>query len=114
MTNASTGETCPYIMICPRLGPGLQLSAGGKIGAQQGPRCGKDLTGWNIQAAGDIVTPGGGIGVNVGVGDRKLTGAGAGVGPGWGLGFSFAIEFCWVQVQASACKLTPPECKDCK
>ncbi len=108
--NLSTGETCPYIMVCPRIGLGLQLSVGGKVGGQGGPKCGKDLSGWNIQAAGDAVSPGGGAGFNVGVGERSLTGAGIGVGPGWGAGASLALEFCWMQVAPGACKNTPCEC----
>jgi hypothetical protein len=110
MRNMSTGETCPYVMGCPRLGLGLQLSAGAKVGGQSGPKCGKNLSAWSTQAAGDIVSPAGGGGFNIGVGERALNGAGVGVGPGWGAGFSLALEFCWIQVNPGACKNTPCEC----
>jgi hypothetical protein len=111
LRNLSTGETCPYIMICPRLGLGMQLSAGFKVGVQSGPKCGKALTDFGLQVAADIVSPAGGVGANVGVGDRKLSGAGAGIGPGWGLGASIAFEFCWTVVNSAACKNTPCECQ---
>lgn len=111
LTNAKTRETCPYVQICPRVGLGLQVSAGLKVQVQTGPHCGKDLSGYSPQVSGDVVTPGGGIGVSVGVGDRTLTGAGLGVGPGWGLGFSIAYEFCYVYINPAACKNTPCDCQ---
>jgi hypothetical protein len=113
LTSLSTGEICPYVSMCWRAALGLQASAGGKIGTQSGPRCGKNwsYSGTQVQAVGDVVTPGGGVGASIGVGDRSLTGLGVGAGPGWGLGFSFGLEFCWVYVNPQACKNTPCECK---
>ena len=99
--------------MCWRAALGLQASVGGKIGVQGGPRCGKDWNdaGTQVQAVGDVVSPARGVGASIGVGERSLTGLGVGVGPGWGLGFSFGLEFCWVYVNAKACKDTPCECK---
>jgi YD repeat-containing protein len=113
MTNASTRETCPYVSMCFRAALGLLGSAGGKLGAQNGPRCGKDWTnaGTQVQAVGDVVTPVGGVGASIGVGDRSLTGLGVGVGPGWGLGAAVGLEFCWIYVNPQACTNTPCDCK---
>jgi hypothetical protein len=113
LVNAATRESCPYVSLCFRGALGILASAGGKIGAQLGPRCGKDwsTSGTQVQAVGDVVTPAGGVGASVGVGDGSLTGLGAGVGPGWGLGFAFGLEFCWLYVNPQACKNTPCECR---
>ncbi len=109
--NLKTGEACQFVMFCARPGVGILASVGGKQSVQMGPRCGKDLTGWNVQSAGDVATPAGGPGVSLGLQRGGFNSLGFAVGPNYGLGFSIGIDFCWMQVASRACKFSPKDCE---
>jgi RHS repeat-associated protein len=113
VVNVQTGETCPYLMLCPfRIGVGFQLTGGVKVGLQTGNHCGKDLSDWQIQVCIE-----GAFGIGAGgclSGNTNDVGAAKGglsFGPPGG---SAAIEFCYMIVMSNACKNTPCECKDPK
>jgi hypothetical protein len=78
------------------------LKAKGQI---LGPKCGKDLKGLNLEIAGDIIAPGGGVG---GALDFGSLGVGASVGPEAGVGFFIGVDFCYASVLR--CWNTPCEC----
>ena len=120
LSNSRTGETCPYIQICYRIGLGFQGTVGAKLipAVFCGPHCGKDLSGWSWNVtAEEAVGIGAGISIGRNDGDGFCGGGfgmGRGVGPSAGLGASVAVERCYMQVANNACKNTPCECKEPK
>ena len=120
LLNVNTGEACPYVQTCFRIGPGLQLTAGlkGVTVLCGGPHCGKNLSGFSWSLSGEITFLGVGISGSISRADGKgVCGAGSGVGydgKSVGLGASIAIERCYMHVASYACKNTPCECKDLK
>jgi RHS repeat-associated protein len=111
MGNITTGEMCVFTLTCGRVGLGLILGAGGKgFGQLFAPRCGKDVGGWSVALAGDIIVPGfSGFGGSVGGGGAL--GVGAAVGPDVGAGIAAGVDVCYVKIQS--CVNTPPDCQDC-
>jgi hypothetical protein len=111
IVNAATGEVCSFTLTCGRVGLGLILGAGGKgLGQLFAPRCGKDVGGWSVALAGDIIVPGfSGVGGSVGGGGGL--GVGAAVGPDVGAGIAAGVDICYVKIQG--CLNTPSDCEDC-
>lgn len=74
LRNIGTGKICGYSIRCGRIGLGLLISWGGRIvGSILVPHCGKDIGGFNVQIAGDIVVPGaGGVGGGLGRGGNMV------------------------------------------